>query len=174
MSLPIPPLRRLRVGKGLGPLAAALALLAVLQAALPSPARADDSRSLTRVTPLPSYQQECATCHMAYPPGLLPAPSWRRLMSELPHHFGSDASLDAATTQAISAWLEENAGTSRRLREAAAPDRITTSAWFRRQHDEVPAAVWKRASVNSAANCAACHPRAEQGDFNEHAVRIPR
>lgn len=26
-----------------------------------------------RITPLPAYQQECAACHTAYPPGLLPA-----------------------------------------------------------------------------------------------------
>jgi hypothetical protein len=136
--------------------------------------RADDGPPLPRVAPLPSYQQECAACHLAYPPGLLPAESWKRLMGDLPRHFGTDASLDAATTQAISAWLVANAGSSRRLRDAPPQDRITTSAWFTRQHDEVPAASWKRPAVKRAANCAACHVHADQGDFNEHDVRIPR
>ena len=46
--------------------------LALLGAALP--ARADDHGP--RV-PMPAkYLQECASCHAAYPPGLLPAPSW--------------------------------------------------------------------------------------------------
>ena len=48
------------------------------------------------------YQQECAACHLAYPPGLLPAASWQRLMGNLPKHFGTDASLDAATLQTLS------------------------------------------------------------------------
>ena len=116
------------------------------------------------------YKQECSGCHVAYAPRMLPAPSWQRIMSNLNHHFGTDASLDSADVKQISAWLVQSAGT----REAPPEDRITRSAWFVRKHDEVPAATWKRASIKSASNCAACHTRADQGDFNEHAVRIPR
>jgi hypothetical protein len=136
--------------------------------------RADDGPSLPRVPPLPSYQQECAACHLAYPPALLPAASWQRLMSKLSRHFGTDASLDAATAKEISNWLAANAGGTRRVRDAPPQDRITTAAWFTHAHDEVPSALWKRPAVKSAANCAACHTRADQGDFNEHDVRIPR
>jgi mono/diheme cytochrome c family protein len=137
-------------------------------------ASADDARSRPRATPLPAYQQECAACHLAYPAGLLPADSWQRLMGELSRHFGTDASLDAATTRAISTWLAANAGKPRRLRAAAPQDRITTSAWFTHEHDEVPRATWQLPAVKSAANCAACHTRADQGDFSEHHVRLPR
>lgn len=122
----------------------------------------------------PKYRQECAACHLAFPPGMLPAESWRRLLVDLPHHYGTDASLDAATVSQLAAWLDNNAGTGKRVREAPPEDRITRSAWFMRQHDEVPGAVWKGPAVKSAANCAACHTQAEQGDFNEHSVRIPR
>ena len=38
----------------------------------------------------------------------------------------------------------------------------------------LPAATWQRPAVKSASNCAACHTRADQGDFDEHTVRIPR
>lgn len=123
---------------------------------------------------LPQYREECSACHVAYPPRLLPAESWRRLMADLPHHFGTDASVDAATAKQLSDWLVANAGTGRRAGEAPPQDRITRSAWFVHEHDEVPAAVWKRASVRSPSNCAACHTRAEQGVFDEHDVRIPR
>lgn len=135
-------------------------------------ALADDG--LPRVPLLPKYQQECAACHVAYPPGLLPAASWQRLLSGLPHHYGTDASLDAASVQALSAWLAAYAGTYRRVREEPPLDRITRSAWFVRKHDEVPASAWTRPAVGSAANCIACHTKAEQGDFNERSVRIPR
>ncbi|WP_227753489.1 MULTISPECIES: diheme cytochrome c [Ramlibacter] len=119
---------------------------------------------------LPRYVQECAACHVAYPPGMLPAASWERLMKTLPQHFGNDASLDAATQRDLSRWLQANAG-------GGAPppqDRITRSAWFVREHNEIPAAVWQRPAIRQASNCAACHTRADQGDFNEHTVRIPR
>ncbi|MCD0418700.1 diheme cytochrome c [Rubrivivax sp. JA1024] len=125
------------------------------------------------VAPLPAYEQECGgSCHIAYPAGMLPAESWKRLMAGLDQHYGSDASIDAATRASIAAWLDANA--SRRARTAPPEDRITRSAWFERKHDEVRAAVWKRKAVGSPANCAACHPRAEQGDFEEDDVKIPK
>ena len=137
-------------------------------------AHADEHRRAAPLPLLPKYRQECASCHVAYPPGLLPAGSWQRLMGHLPQHFGSDASLDATTNQALSSWLAANAGSSRQASAAPPGDRITRSSWFVREHDEVPAATWKSASVKSPANCSACHAQADQGDFNEHHVRIPR
>ena len=136
--------------------------------------QANDDHRGPRLPLLPKYQQECASCHVAYAPGLLPAESWQRLLNNLPHHFGTDASLDAASTTTLSTWLVANAGTSRRGREAPPEDRITKSAWFVREHGEVSAATWKRASVKSPSNCSACHAQGDQGDFNEHSVRIPR
>jgi hypothetical protein len=123
---------------------------------------------------LPKYQQECAACHVAYPPGLLPAASWQRIMSTLSRHFGTDASLDSTSAKELSAWLAANAATSRRVQEAPPDDRITRSTWFARKHDEVPARAWTLPAVKSAANCNACHQQAQQGIFNEHDVRIPR
>ena len=123
---------------------------------------------------LPVYKQECAACHTAYPPGMLPASSWQRLMTGLDRHYGTDASLEPAQVQQVSGWLQANAGTYKRVREAPPEDRITRSAWFVRKHREVDAAVWQRASVKSAAQCTACHAQAEQGNFDEHHVRIPR
>jgi hypothetical protein len=139
-----------------------------------SAAWADDDHHQRASQLLPQYKQECAACHVAYPPGLLPAASWQRLMNNLPRHFGTDASLDPAATKALSSWLVANAGTSKRAREVPPEDRITRSAWFIRKHDELSAATWRLPAVKSAANCAACHTGADQGDFNERNVRIPR
>jgi len=135
---------------------------------------AGDDRRAPATAVLPTYKQECGACHVAFPPGMLPLDSWRRLLSNLPHHYGTDASLDPATVNELAAWLSANAGTYKRVAEVPPEDRITRSAWFIRKHDEVPGAVWKRPAVKSATNCAACHTLADQGDFNEHTVRIPR
>jgi len=152
------------------PLAASLALAACFAGS----AWADDNRSIPAPAMLRSYQQECAACHIAYPPGALPAASWQHLMNNLPRHFGTDASLDPATVKEIAGWLTANAGTFKRVGEEPPEDRITRSRWFIRKHHEVSAATWMLPAVKSAANCAACHTRADQGDFNEHTVRIPR
>jgi Dihaem cytochrome c len=120
------------------------------------------------------HQQECASCHLAYPPGLLPAASWAHLMGGLNKHFGTDASLDAASAAEISAWLQAHAGIDRRTGEEPPQDRISKSSWFVRKHDEVSASTWKRASIGSPSNCSACHADAAKGNFNEHQVRIPK
>lgn len=151
----------------------AVALLGLL--AVAGPVRADNL-SVSGASH-PAYAQECSACHVAYPPGLLPAASWARIMGGLDKHFGTDASLDdARATRDIAQWLRANAGTYRRVTEEPPQDRISQSAWFLRKHreGEVPPGVWKRASVGSPANCGACHPGAAQGRFSEHEVRIPK
>ncbi len=128
-----------------------------------------------RMVPLlPKYQQECAACHVAYPPGMLPAASWERVMANLPKHYGTDASLDEATVKEIGTWLNTNAGTYKRVREDPPQVRITRSAWFVRKHDEVSAVTWKLPAVRSASNCAACHTTADMGNFSERNLRIPK
>ncbi|MDO8262936.1 MAG: diheme cytochrome c [Gallionella sp.] len=120
------------------------------------------------------FQQECSTCHIAYAPGLLPAESWRKVMAGLDKHFGSDASITAQENKEITDFLVNNA--SNRWSAPTSPSRITETAWFKRKHDshEISPEVWKNPKVKSPANCAACHPQAERGDFNEHGIRMPR
>lgn len=120
------------------------------------------------------WKQECGSCHMAFAPGLLPAESWRKVMSGLDKHFGADASLTAQESKEITDFLVKYA--SNRWSASSAPLRITEAAWFQRKHDghEISPAVWKRASVKSRANCVACHAEADKGDFNEHRVSIPK
>ncbi|CAG9239755.1 Ni,Fe-hydrogenase I cytochrome b subunit [Paraburkholderia caribensis] len=146
-----------------------------LVAALTAPiAAAESEGTFSQVNVLPRYRQECATCHLAYPPGMLPAASWQRILDNLQHHFGTDASLDADSVRQISTWLAANSEADAAAHAAPPEDRITRSHWFRQEHAEVPASVWKRPMIKSASNCAACHTRADQGNFNEHFIRIPQ
>ncbi len=120
------------------------------------------------------FQQECSTCHIAYAPGLLPAESWRKIMTGLDKHFGSDASLTDQENNEITTFLVSNA--SNRWSAPTAPLRITESAWFKSKHDahEISPAVWKNPQVKSPANCGACHTQAESGSFRERDIKIPR
>ena len=62
-------------------------------------ARADGPQ-MPRAVP-PAYTQECGSCHVAYPPGMLPARSWQRIVAGLENHYGSDASLEPPVVQAL-------------------------------------------------------------------------
>ena len=148
------------------------AALAALALAAAHSTDADDEPELARV-PLPDgYREECGACHVPYSPRLLPGASWQRIMQDLAQHFGTDASLDPATTERMTAWLTTASGSARTTVPPPPNDRITRSRWFMHEHAELPVAVFGRKSIGSAANCAACHTRADQGDFDEH--RIPR
>ena len=146
-------------------------MAALLAVAALAPALADGN--LQPRLALPIYKQECAACHLAYPPGLLPARSWTRIMTGLDKHYGSDASLDPAAVQQISRWLQTEAGTYKRVADAPPEDRITRSAWFVSKHRKLDPQVWQHASVISAANCAACHTGADKGDFDDDGVSLP-
>ena len=129
----------------------------------------------------PVYKSECGSCHMAYPPGLLPARSWQALMNGLEDHFGDNAELDAKTQGLISDYLVDNSADgsdyrrSRRFATAAGtPLRISETAYFIHEHDEVPPRLVKgNKEVLSFSNCNACHRKAEQGSFRERDIVIP-
>lgn len=132
-----------------------------------------DSHDFKPAQPLPHYVQECAVCHMAYPPALLLADSWQRIMSGLSKHYGVDASLDAAQVATIERWLKSEAGTYKKVQPSPPEDRISRSAWFTREHRRIVPEVWRLASVKSPSQCTACHAQADQGRFTERDLRIP-
>jgi cytochrome b len=129
-----------------------------------------------------AYAKECGACHNAYHPSLLPAASWRTVMGHLSEHFGEDASLPAAATNDLTAWLTANAAetwdteAANRLRVVSAtePGRITAAPWWIRKHRHIADTVFKQNSVKSRANCSACHQDAERGTFAVQAIAIPK
>ncbi|MCB9688000.1 MAG: cytochrome C [Alphaproteobacteria bacterium] len=128
---------------------------------------------------------ECGSCHMPYSPGLLPARAWAKMLGDLQHHFGDDASVDEATlarlklvadtgaaekaAAPLSAWI---AAATR----GTTPDRISTIPALRAEHLEELSTrfVTSNAEIRSWSNCKACHPGAVEGRFSEHEIRIPR
>lgn len=146
-------------------------LLGVCLAGAILPARAD-RLPLPADTPA-SYRNECGSCHLTFPPALLAAPDWQRTVAGLDRHFGTDASLEPRAQQEIAAFLGRHAGDRARLGKAGEPPRLTRTARFERQHDEVPHALWRDPRVKSAANCEACHRGAASGRFSEHDLTLP-
>ena len=151
-----------------------LIALPALLAVLALPAHADNYS----VPKHAAFQEECTSCHMAYPPQMLDADSWRAVMNGLSKHFGSDASIDQKRRAAITDFLVAHAGGRKtgETRDANGKPllRISETARFEKKHREIAAATWQRASIKSPANCTACHAQAAAGDFNERSIRIPK
>lgn len=108
------------------------------------------------------WKQECSGCHIPFPPGLLQAESWIKIMESLDSHFGVDASLTANETREITRFLVNNAST--RWRSSVPPSRISDATWFKNVH-YLHESFWNRPLVKSPSNCFACHKHADHGDF---------
>lgn len=139
-------------------------------------AQADGGRFFAPVTDA-VVKEECGSCHLAFSPSMLPASSWQKMMGDLKNHFGTDASLDAATTAKITRYLTDNAADRggqrygdrlmRGVSTGSAPLRITELPRWIRIHHEVSSKEWQSKKVGSKANCAACHTDAQRGYFDD-------
>jgi hypothetical protein len=132
----------------------------------------------------PTYIDECGGCHFPYQPGLLPARSWKKLMSSLDDHFGENAELDPETLKELTQYAMTNAADHskfkrsvkimRSLRDSDTPLRVTKTRYIINKHDELSARdITGNPKVRSLSNCQACHARPETGSFSEDDVRIP-
>jgi cytochrome c553 len=131
-----------------------------------------------------SYAEECGSCHFAYQPALLPAASWKKLLSRLENHFGENAELPQQALLELNAYLDANAadkvsGYKRadkimRSLGNVAPLRITEVPYIHYKHHEIPSRIIKNnPDIRSLSNCANCHTRAETGSYAERDIRIP-
>jgi mono/diheme cytochrome c family protein len=119
------------------------------------------------------YTDECGACHTAYPARLLRPADWAAVLATLDRHFGVDASLDVTARAAVAKQLGVDSSVASTSTPKAVP-RITQQGWFRKEHDEISAQLFRSPAVRSAANCGACHAGADRGQFDEDSVRIPR
>lgn len=167
--------------KHLWPLLAGIGLVATSLAIV-----GDDKRRGVDVAPvsLPLYQQECGSCHFAYPPGLLPGRSWAKVMAGLADHFGDNATLDPLDRQAIQEYLLDHAADrvkerrsvkiARSLRADEAPLRISAVPYIVQKHRKIPPhMITDNPKVGSLSQCTACHTRADSGSFSEREIAIP-
>lgn len=157
-------------------------LMAALVLGTPASADNNGHRGQEIMPPNPSYEAACGSCHMPYPPMLLPAASWRSILPDSGEHFGQDLPLskeELAQARAYTLAHAADVSTAKRARKimrslaGETPKRITEIPYIIEKHHEIDKAVFNRPSVGGFANCAACHPGAKQGDFKDDDVKIP-
>lgn len=146
--------------------------------------RGDSFANLNNLKKDPLYIKECGSCHMAYQPEFLPRRSWDKIMATLKEHFGTDATLSPEDDKAIYAYLMDNAADRKRvgrhftklagsIGKADVPLRISDTPYFIKAHAALTPKQVSQPEVKSIANCAACHLKAEQGDYRERTIVIP-
>lgn len=134
------------------------------------------------ITPPAVYKHECGACHIAFPPNILPAKSWKNMISTLDDHFGDFAGCDEQSRIEIENFLLKNSA-EKTLDEAAVkfldtidnkdPLRVTATGYWKKKHDDIKPEVYKHATITSKLNCTACHKWAEYGSFEDNDIKIP-
>lgn len=132
----------------------------------------------------PLFVEECASCHVLYPPFLLPKKSWKTMMTTLSDHFGDDASLDEADRLSIEAYLLQNSAETS-TKEAAfyilksmpiKKDIISISQmpYWNKRHKDMNKTLFESKKVRTKANCKACHQGFEQGLIEDNKIVLPK
>lgn len=159
-----------------GSLPPTLAQLEMVQAEMPTaipvetgPADASDSpQAIGTVDPVaPQYQrgqalylENCATCHMALPPAVLPSQTWTNLLQDQEHYGMMLPHIRSFDRQLINQYLNVY---SRSLRaDERTPYRMQQARHFQALHPDVP--LPRPLRIES---CASCHPKADMFNFRE-------
>jgi Dihaem cytochrome c len=130
------------------------------------------------------YIKECGSCHFAYQPGLLPASSWNKIMSNLENHYNNDASISSANLQTLTKYLNDNSAEKNMqykrsnkivssLTKNQIPDSISTTPYMIRKHNEIKKSLITQPEVKGLFNCIACHKTADKGNYEERDINIP-
>lgn len=135
---------------------------------------------------LKAWDDECSSCHYAYPPGLLPEASWKKLLASdaLGKHFGENIEMKEALRAELLAYATKDAAdhaSAKRsqkimasLGKDLAPERISEVAYIRRKHQEIPEKLIKgNPKVNALSQCDTCHTQAKTGNLDDDSVLIP-
>jgi hypothetical protein len=136
----------------------------------------------TKSLPNPIYRENCGACHLAYPPKLLPASSWKKIINRSADHFGEPLVINTKNKEIISRYLIENSADRSSCKRALkivkslqgeSPVRITEIPYIRDKHRKIPLKTLERKNIGSLSNCLACHKKADQDVFNKRDIKIP-
>jgi hypothetical protein len=130
------------------------------------------------------YEDQCGACHFAYQPELLPSGSWQKIVADLQHHFGEEVIVDPDAKKTIADYLLSSSAETSTAKlsvkimknlDGQTPLRITDLPYIRKKHDDVlPRILKKEVGVDSLSHCQACHLTAEDGDYDDDNVIIPK
>lgn len=126
-----------------------------------------DAPEIGTVDPIPSryttgqqiYLENCASCHVAIPPAVLPTETWRELLLDEDHYGVRVDVLPSPQIYILWDYLQVFSRPKANPDETI-PYRLEYSPYFRALHPNVD--LERPVDIK---NCATCHPGAENFDF---------
>jgi mono/diheme cytochrome c family protein len=105
------------------------------------------------------YLDNCATCHLALPPGVLPSETWQNLLQETQQHYGTKLPRIITPTLLLM-WDYLRTYSRPQLEKEAVPYRVTESRYLKALHPRV-----NLPQPTTLSSCLTCHPGAEKYNF---------
>jgi cytochrome b len=174
--------RHIATGLAIAVAAAAFALLYLtVLAPRDAAARKGDEERFKASLKAQPWSVECSGCHLAYPPGILPAASWDRMLDEQHEHFGEDLGLSPAKIAVLrdyarrmppaswGAWKLQRSATA-----AGSPQRLSEVAFWRHAHHGLPDSAFRPPSSAGRHECEACHADAHSGIFHPRMIHMSK
>ena len=121
----------------------------------------------------------CGSCHMIYPPYLLPKQSWHNMMDNLENHFGKDASRPEEEVKLIREYLVSHAA-EHSTQEAAIkvldrldgmPKAITETVYWMEKHKEITKEQFE-ADYGIKSDCTTCHKSIKDGLIQDAKIKF--
>lgn len=105
------------------------------------------------------YLENCASCHVALPPEVLPTETWRRLLLEPEQHYGQQLKPLIGPTLLVM-WEYLQTFSRSQAQKEQLPYRVSESRFFKALHPRV-----KFTEKVSLGSCVSCHPGVGQSNY---------
>jgi len=117
------------------------------------------------------YNEVCGSCHFPYQPGLLPAISWEKIISNTDNHFGITLKMSPVTLRTMTRYVLDNSAghvndkISNKILHTMTYDpvviRITQTPYFMNTHSQLS----DKEKAKALGQCDSCHQAATQGKY---------
>jgi Dihaem cytochrome c len=104
------------------------------------------------------YLENCGTCHLALPAGILPTQTWKNILEDS-QHYGVQLK-PLVNPPRLLVWRYISTFSRSLLKEEEIPYRVDKSRFFNALHPKVK--LQRPVQINS---CVTCHPSASQYNF---------
>ena len=104
------------------------------------------------------YLEQCATCHVALPPAVMPSQTWADLLPDSQHYGLTLQPLVEPTLEIV--WKYASTYSRPVLKDERTPYRLAQSRYFKALHPKV-----EFTGAIGVGSCATCHPAAAQFNY---------
>lgn len=114
----------------------------------------------------PQFAKECSECHTLMSPTFMTKSMWKIALENKKEHFKKDLTKDVPHFESIKEYILKNSAETSETEIAQGvikstigkfKYRITRTKYWKDIHRKIPRSAYKKESIKSKSNCAACH-----------------